>query len=59
MVTTKRPRSVNSSSVIDAYLDAVQDIGRALPRDDIQRVVDILYWAWRQGKAVFTMGNGG
>jgi D-sedoheptulose 7-phosphate isomerase len=59
MVSTKTPRSVSSSSVISVYLDTVQDIGRALPHEDIQRVVDILYGAWHQGRAVFTMGNGG
>lgn len=59
MVRARTLRVVNSLDVIDVYLDAVQEIGRALPREDIQRAVDILYEAWRLGKAVFTMGNGG
>ena len=59
IVRAKTFRTVNSRNVIDVYLDAVQDIGRALPREDIERVVDILYEAWQQSKAVFTMGNGG
>jgi len=59
MVSTKTLTPVNSSNAIGVYLDAVQDIGRALPHDDIQRVVDMLYEVWQQGKAVFTMGNGG
>jgi len=59
MVRAKTLGAVNSLNVIGAYLDAVQDIGRTLPREDIQRVVDVLYEAWQQGKAVFTMGNGG
>jgi len=59
MVGTKTLSAVNSLDVIDVYLDAVQNIGRALPREDIQRVVDVLYEAWQQGRAVFTMGNGG
>ena len=59
MVYERTLRAVNSRNVIDVYLDAVQDIGRALPREDIERAVDILYEAWQQGKAVFTMGNGG
>lgn len=59
MVRAASPQTTNSASVIDAYLDAVEEIARLLPRQDIQRVVDILYEAWQQGKAVFTMGNGG
>jgi D-sedoheptulose 7-phosphate isomerase len=59
MVGTKTLTLVNSLNVIGVYLDAVQEIGQALPREDIQRVVDVLYEAWRQDKAVFTMGNGG
>ena len=59
MVRIKTLRTVHSGNVIDVYLEAVQDIGRALPRHDIERVVDILYEAWQQSKAVFTMGNGG
>jgi len=59
MVGGKTLKAVNSLNVIDAYLDALQDIGQALPRQDIQRVVDILYQAWRRGRTVFTMGNGG
>ena len=59
MAREKTFRAVDSRNVIDVYLDAVQDIGRALRREDIGRVVDLLYAAWRHGKAVFTMGNGG
>jgi D-sedoheptulose 7-phosphate isomerase len=59
MVRAKTLGAVNSLNVIGVYLDAVQDIGRTLPHEDIQRVVDVLYEAWQQGKAVFTMGNGG
>ena len=59
MAQEKTFRAVDSRNVIDVYLDAVQEIGRALRREDIERVVDLLYEAWRHGKAVFTMGNGG
>jgi D-sedoheptulose 7-phosphate isomerase len=59
MVRAETLRAVNSLDVIDVYLDVLQDIGRALPRHDIQRVVDILFEAWRAGNAVYTMGNGG
>ncbi|MDP2937372.1 MAG: SIS domain-containing protein [Dehalococcoidia bacterium] len=59
MVGAKTLKAVNSLNVIDVYLDALQDIGQALPRQDIQRAVDILYEAWQHSGTVFTMGNGG
>ena len=59
MVRSLKPRTLNCLNVIDAYLGALQDLGQALPRQDIHRVVDILYDAWRAGNAVYTMGNGG
>jgi len=59
MVRLGTPKAVNSRNVIDLCLDAVEEIARALPREDIERAVDILYEAWQQSKAVFTMGNGG
>jgi D-sedoheptulose 7-phosphate isomerase len=59
MVRSLKPRTLNCLNVIDAYFEALQDLGQALPRQDIHRVVDILYDAWRAGNAVYTMGNGG
>jgi D-sedoheptulose 7-phosphate isomerase len=59
MVRSLKPRTLNCLNVIDAYLEALQGLGQALPRQDIHRAVDILYDAWRAGNAVYTMGNGG
>lgn len=59
MVRSLKPRTLNCLNVIDAYLEALQDLGQAVPHQDIHRVVDILYDAWRAGNAVYTMGNGG
>jgi D-sedoheptulose 7-phosphate isomerase len=59
MVRSLKPRTLNCLNVIDAYFEALQDLGQALPRQDIYRAVDILYDAWRAGNAVYTMGNGG
>ena len=59
MVRSLKARNLNCLNVIDAYLEALQDLGQALPRQDIYRVVDILFEAWQAGNAVYTMGNGG
>lgn len=59
MVRSLKARPLNCVNVIDAYLEALQGLSRALPRQDICRAVDILYEAWRAGNAVYTMGNGG
>jgi D-sedoheptulose 7-phosphate isomerase len=59
MVHSLKSRPLNCLNVIDAFLEALQDLGQALPRRDIYRVVDILFDAWRAGNAVYTMGNGG
>ena len=59
MVRLQRPKTLNCLNVIDAYLEALQDVGQALPRQDIYRVVDILFEAWQAGNAVYTIGNGG
>ena len=59
MVRSLKARTLNCLNVIDAYLEALQDLGQTLPRQDIYRVVDILFDAWQAGNAVYTMGNGG
>jgi D-sedoheptulose 7-phosphate isomerase len=59
MMRLLKPRTLNCLNVIDAYLEAFQDLGQTLPRQDIYRAVDILFEAWRTGNAVYTMGNGG
>lgn len=48
-----------ASTVIDEYLEAMEEVGRALPRDDIRRAADLLYDCWRRGGVVFAAGNGG
>lgn len=44
---------------IDAYLNDIESIARSMPRDDIEKGVELLYEAWKRGRQVFTAGNGG
>jgi D-sedoheptulose 7-phosphate isomerase len=50
---------IQTDTVIDEYLAAMERVGRELPRDEIQRAVDALYVCWRAGRTVFAIGNGG
>ena len=50
---------IQAGTVIDEYLQAMEDVGRGLPRAEIRRAVDILYVCWRRGGVVFAAGNGG
>src|SRR3990172_1746353 len=50
---------VQAATVIDEYLRTMEEVGRGLPRADIQRAVDVLFECWRRGGTVFAAGNGG
>lgn len=50
---------IQAGTVIDEYLQAMEDVGRGLSRAEIRRAVDILYVCWRRGGVVFAAGNGG
>jgi D-sedoheptulose 7-phosphate isomerase len=44
---------------VDRYLEELQSIVRRISREDIDRVVELLYEAWKEGRQVFLAGNGG
>ncbi len=44
---------------IDQYLSDLRQIAGAISREDIDRVIEALFAAWREGRTVFLMGNGG
>lgn len=46
-------------SFIDNYFEEMLQIIRHISREDIDRAVEALFHAWREGRTVFTMGNGG
>jgi len=46
-------------NVIDSYISSLQTLLDSLPRDNIQRTIDLLHWARLENKQVFIMGNGG
>jgi D-sedoheptulose 7-phosphate isomerase len=44
---------------VETYLDQVRSALEALPRDRLAELGEMLYRAYRNGKQVFTLGNGG
>lgn len=44
---------------IEEYFTAMDAINRTIPRDRIERAVDLLYATWEQDGTVFLLGNGG
>ena len=50
---------MRNEKFIDTFLDGIVQIVESIPRLDIDRAIDLLYEAWREGRTIFTMGNGG
>lgn len=48
----------NIGFIKDYFLEMVKVIGN-ISHDDIDRIIDILYDAWKRGNQVFACGNGG
>jgi D-sedoheptulose 7-phosphate isomerase len=48
-----------NGSFIDRYFAEMRQIVDTISREDIDRVIEALYAAWREGRTVFLMGNGG
>jgi D-sedoheptulose 7-phosphate isomerase len=44
---------------VDAYLQALDSIVKNISRSDIEKVMDVLFEAWRGDRQVFMAGNGG
>lgn len=44
---------------VDGYLNETAEIAARTSRDDLARVIDTLFDAWRADKHIYTCGNGG
>src|ERR1700746_3466976 len=44
---------------VDTYLRQTAEIATATNRDDMTRVIDVLFEAYKADKTIFTCGNGG
>jgi D-sedoheptulose 7-phosphate isomerase len=52
-------RTAGCSDIIDVYLAEIEAAIRALSRDDVRAIVDVLEAAWQRGSTIFLIGNGG
>jgi len=50
---------MDNKETIDLYLRELESIIGRISREDIERVIELLYEAWRDEKQVFLAGNGG
>lgn len=50
---------MRSGKFIDLYLQELESIARRISHEDIDRVIELLHEAWKDGRQVFLAGNGG
>ena len=50
---------MKNKEFINKYLEETNEIITNINREDISKTIDILFEAWKNGKKVITMGNGG
>ena len=44
---------------VDRYLHETAEIALATSREDLARVIDVIFEAWKNDRTIFTCGNGG
>ena len=52
-------KKMDNMKYIENYFSEMKDVIAKISRDDISRIIDILFDAWKKGKKIYTMGNGG
>jgi len=50
---------VENKDFIQNYLSEVTEVAQAISVEDVDRVIELLFDAWKRGSRVFTCGNGG
>lgn len=50
---------MSNRKFIEEYLEGVKKVADKLSREDIDKVIEILFDAWKRDAQVFTCGNGG
>jgi D-sedoheptulose 7-phosphate isomerase len=50
---------MKNQTFISGYLDAMKTVMERISREDIDKVVELLYQAWQKDRNVFICGNGG
>jgi len=50
---------MNNIKYIETHFSEIEEIMRKISKEDISEAIDILFEAWKNGKKIYTMGNGG
>lgn len=50
---------MSNAQYVDNYFNDMIDVINRIDRESIEKVIDILYDAWRNNKQIFVIGNGG
>ena len=50
---------MDRETFINFYLQELKSVIKRVSHEDIERVIELLYEAWREGRQVFLAGNGG
>lgn len=50
---------MDNMKYIENYFSGMENVIAKISRDDISKVINILFEAWKNGKKIYTMGNGG
>lgn len=59
LVADREAKVLENREFIENYFEETQKIISDISREDIDLVIELLFKAWRDGKTVFLMGNGG
>jgi D-sedoheptulose 7-phosphate isomerase len=52
-------KRLSNQAFIESYLKDMKEIADKLSVEKIDRIIELLFSAWEEGKTVFVMGNGG
>ena len=44
---------------VDEYLNECESVAKRVSKEDIEKVMALLYQSWKDGKQIFVAGNGG
>ena len=50
---------MENKEFIENYFEEMQEVIKKLPKEEIDKAIEILFEAWKNEKQIFTIGNGG
>ena len=52
-------KDITNIAFINSYLENMKEIVDRLDREKIDRIIELLFFAWKKERTIFVMGNGG